>query len=84
MSYYLIVCRSLTHAQRIAALLDRGGIRVHIIRTPKSISTRGCSHSVRIPEKKAIQTRELLYKAELNPDEIYYVGSDGTFQEAEL
>ena len=38
MLYYLIVCRSLTYAQRTAAALERAGITAHILRSPKSIA----------------------------------------------
>lgn len=31
MLYYLIVCRSLTYAQRTAAALERAGITAHIL-----------------------------------------------------
>lgn len=84
MSYYLIVCRSITHAQRIAALLERGGIRVRMIRTPKTISTRGCSHSVRISEKNTVRAGEILSELGLEKEQVYRVDTDGTFQEAEL
>lgn len=43
MLYYLIVCRSLTYAQRTAAALERAGITAHILRSPKSIAGEGCS-----------------------------------------
>lgn len=45
MVYYLIVCRSLTYAQRTASALERAGITAHILRSPKMISGEGCSHS---------------------------------------
>lgn len=35
MLYYLIVCRSLTYAQRTASALERAGITAHIMRSPK-------------------------------------------------
>ena len=34
MVYYLIVCRSLTYAQRTASALERAGITAHILRSP--------------------------------------------------
>ena len=41
MVYYLIVCRSLTYAQRTASALERAGITAHILRSPKMISGEG-------------------------------------------
>ena len=51
MVYYLIVCRSLTYAQRTASALERAGITAHILRSPKMISGKGCSHSVKVSER---------------------------------
>ena len=48
MLYYLIICRSLTYAQRTAAALGRAGITAHIFRTPRQIAGEGCSHCVKI------------------------------------
>ena len=45
MIYYLIVCRSLTYAQRTAAVLERAGITARILRAPKSIAGEGCSYA---------------------------------------
>lgn len=52
MLYYLIVCRSLTYAQRTAAALERAGITAHILRSPKSIAGEGCSHSVKLSQRR--------------------------------
>ena len=52
MLYYLIVCRSLTYAQRTAASLERAGITARVLRSPKSISGEGCSHSVKISQRR--------------------------------
>ena len=43
MVYYLIVCRSLTYAQRTASALERAGITAHILRSPKMISGEGAA-----------------------------------------
>ena len=51
MLYYLIVCRSLTYAQRTAAALERTGITARVLRSPKSIAGEGCSHSVKISQR---------------------------------
>lgn len=43
MLYYLIVCRSLTYAQRTAAALERAGITAHILRSPRALRGRGAA-----------------------------------------
>mgnify|MGYP001862318501 CR=1 FL=1 len=35
MVYYLILCRSLTYAQRTASVLERAGIAARVLRSPK-------------------------------------------------
>lgn len=43
---YLILCRSLTNAQRSAALLERKGISATIIKAPQGLSTGGCGYAL--------------------------------------
>ena len=53
MLYYLIVCRSLTYAQRTAAALERGGRSPpRSCARPGSIAGEGCSHSVKIAQRR--------------------------------
>ncbi len=84
MVYYLIVCRSLTFAQRTAAALERSGIPAHILRTPAPISPRGCSHSVKISHRRLSQALVALNRAGLTPGQIYITEGDGSFREVEL
>lgn len=84
MIYYLIVCRSLTFAQRTAAVLERAGIPAHILRTPAPISPRGCSHSVKIAHRRLSQALVALKKADLSPRQIYMTEGDGSYREVEL
>lgn len=43
---YLIMCRSLTYAQRSAALLERGGITATVVKAPQGLSNSGCGYAV--------------------------------------
>ena len=49
--YYLIMCRSLTYAQRIEKALASAGLRPRLLRAPAEISPKGCSYAVRIPAR---------------------------------
>ncbi len=51
MRTYWILCRSLTHAQRAAALLERKGITALISRAPQDADPRGCGHAVKIKKR---------------------------------
>ena len=84
MLYYLIVCRSLTYAQRTAAALERAGISAYIMRSPKSIAGEGCSHSVKIAQRHLTQALQILNRAGLSPTRIYITAGDGSYQEVAL
>ena len=84
MIYYLIVCRSLTFAQRTAAALERAGISAHILRSPKAISREGCSHSVKVSQKNLSRALIALNRAGVSPDQVYITSGDGSYREVEL
>ena len=84
MLYYLIVCRSLTYAQRTAGALERAGISARILRSPKSIAGEGCSHSVKISQRNLPRALQILRQADLTPKRIFITAGDGSYQEVEL
>lgn len=84
MLYYLIVCRSLTYAQRTAAALERAGIISRILRSPKSISEEGCSHCVRIACRDLDAALMQLRYAKLKPKRVFLAQNDGTYTEVPL
>ena len=84
MVYYLIVCRSLTYAQRISAVLARAGISSHILRSPRSISPSGCSHSVKISQRRLADALVVLRRVGLTPERIYITSPDGSYREVGL
>ena len=43
---YLIMCRSLTSAQRASLFLERKGINTSIIKAPQGLSTSGCAYAL--------------------------------------
>ena len=43
---YLIMCRSLTNAQRSAAFLERKGISASVIKAPLGLNTSGCGYAL--------------------------------------
>ncbi len=84
MVYYLIVCRSLTYAQRTAAALERAGITAHMLRSPRSISGDGCSHSVKVSQRSLSDALIVLNKVGLNPEKVYITTGDGSYREVSL
>ena len=83
MLYYLIICRSLTYAQRTAKVLERAGINSHVMRTPKSISKEGCNYCVRIKEQRLTDALKLLQRENMGPKQIYLQNPDGSYHEVE-
>ena len=84
MLYYLLQSRSLTYAQRTAAVLERAGIPARLVRSPKIIAADGCAHSVRIPQRYLPDALAWLDRSDLSPKRIYITAGDGNFQEVEL
>ena len=84
MVYYLIVCRSLTYAQRTQMALERAGITAHILRSPKVIDSEGCSHSVKISQRNLPDALRILQRVGLSPKRIFITAGDGSYQEVAL
>lgn len=84
MVYYLIVCRSLTYAQRTAAALERAGITAHILRSPKAVGQEGCSHAVKVSERNLADALLVLSRVGLTPKRVYIMSSDGSYKEVLL
>ena len=80
MIYYLIVCRSLTYAQRTAAALERAGLRAQITRSPKSIAVKGCSYSVKVSQKALPDALTTLKRVGLAPEKVYITSGDGSYR----
>ena len=84
MLYYLIVCRSLTYAQRTATALERAGITAHILRSPKSVSNEGCSHCVKISRRNLDSALDVLCRSGLEPKRMFSTDGDGSYREVGL
>ncbi len=81
---FLFMCKSLTYAQRSEKALERAGISANIIKSPASLSTRGCGYSVSVNAGRGRQAAELLRNANLLQGKIFVQQADGSYREAEL
>ena len=79
--YYLLLSRSITHAQRMSRTLERAGITARFYRPPMGLTDRGCSYAVRVPPEHYPAALGLLRAGGLPPMRVFYAGSDGTFSE---
>ena len=84
MVYYLIICRSLTYAQRTAQVLERAGITAHILRSPRSVSGEGCSHAVKVSERNLADALAILGRVGLPPKRVFIQAADGGYNEVRL
>ena len=82
--YYRIICKSLTYAQRTASVLSKVGITAHIMRTPRTIASEGCSHGVKIAQRRLPDALVALNRAELSPQRVFIMEADGSYQEVRL
>ena len=73
---YLIMCRSLTYAQRVANALERSGVPARVLRSPGEISPAGCSYSVKIAARNLARALTVLKETGL-PYLGIYVNSAG-------
>lgn len=71
MEYVLLMAGSITHAQRMAAVLENRGIRSFIARAPEGTDPRGCGYGVRLPREKAAQAQDLLRRAGITVRAVY-------------
>ncbi len=79
-----ITFRSITFAQRGERLLQREGIYCQLLRTPKSLSQRGCGYSLKIGPKDALRAGELLRKNQVDFGKIYAFNEAGVPEEREI
>lgn len=82
MNYYLLLSRSITHAQRMSRTLERAGITARFFRPPMGqLTDRGCAYAVRVAEKNYPGAMERLRSEGLSPMGVYYAGSDGSLRQ---
>ncbi len=84
MFYDLIICRSLTYAQRIAKVLERSGVWARVVRTPRSISKGGCGYSVRVPHGSLTTALKTLKQIGLPVKAAFSADGMGGYEEVEL
>ena len=84
MVYYLIVCRSLTYAQRGLRLLERAGISAYLVRAPRLIAQAGCAYCIKVSQRWLERAVELMREAKLVPRGVYQQLEDGSYEEVSV
>lgn len=78
---YLLVCRSVTYAQRTARVLDNAGIGAVVLRTPRGLHVNGCSYCVKINERHMSEALVVMKEAGLPPVRVFAQSDAGAFGE---
>ena len=84
MPYYLLLSRSITHAQRMSRALERAGVTARFFRPPMGLTDRGCSYAVRIADGYLPTALERLRAEGLLPMRVFYADSGGSFSEVNM
>ena len=78
---YLIMCRSLTYAQRASRFLERNGIANGIVKAPSVLGANGCAYCVSVRGRKGEKAVELLKNEGTTTGKIYIIMPDGSIEE---
>jgi len=84
MELNLIMCRSLTYAQRAMRTLERGGVTVTLLKVPQSVAQTGCSYGLRVPARHLNYCLRLLRENHNSYGKVLRYETDGSMTEVEL
>ena len=83
MQYSLILCRSLTYAQRAAKTLERAGVTATVRKAPQGASDRGCTYAVKLRSAALDRALQLLKETGIPYGKRFHIQPDGSLQEVE-
>ena len=78
---YLIMCRSLTYAQRAQRTLERAGVTASIQRAPQELTTEGCGYCVRVRAVSFQDALRLLREKNVSYGRLFRIESAGIYTE---
>ena len=78
---YLILCKSLTNAQRAALVLERRGIGATVVKAPQHLRANGCGYALSLYRRLG-EAVSLLKNADLLTGKVYLREADGSYREA--
>ena len=80
---WLITFRSITFAQKAERQLKKDGIACLIQKTPKGLSERGCSYSLRIPQQEGMEAAFLLKQQQIPYGKVFMLSDTGVWEARE-
>lgn len=76
----LILCRSLTQAQKSAALLERRGIFAAVVKAPQTLRGNGCGYAISL-HRRPEEALMLMRQNQITFGKVYLRQENGTFRE---
>lgn len=73
---YLLLCKSLTYAQRSARVLEQKGVGATVVKAPAAAQANGCAYCVRIAEKNRANAMHILEASGLPPQRVFRMEHD--------
>jgi hypothetical protein len=80
MSQHLILCRSLTTAQRAQRLLERSGIVSSVVKAPPELTGSGCGYSLSL-FRHFEEADAILQRSNIATGKRFVLMEDGRFRE---
>ena len=80
MKDYLIICRSITFAQRASRTLYRAGIANQMLRVPVGLVKSGCGYAVKVRSENPDRALRVMEREHMRPVALF-VSEHGTYQE---
>lgn len=77
MEYYLLTTRTVTQAQRMQQVLERGGVRAGVQRLPSGLSQQGCAYGVRVRTADGERAVGLARAAGMRPQRVFFYEKNG-------
>jgi len=82
--HYLILCRSLTYAQKAARACERRGITAAILRAPRGLAKEGCSYCVKVSERNITLAMAVLQETNARFTRVYMLNQNGETREVRV
>ena len=77
----IILCRSLTTAQRAAAALQKEGIFASVTKAPQSANPSGCTYGVKVGERNLSRAVTILRRAGIRCGKVFALDPWGDVRE---
>ena len=78
MQQYIIMCRSLTYAQKAGRVLERAGIYSSITKAPQGVTPEGCTYGLKVRETHFREALSLVRAAGIRTGKLYVLRPDGS------